>query len=176
MLTAKRKFFYLLYNVIGRRLPRTYMPYAFGSKAIRYFLLKHSLDHCGVNVNIQTNVLLSPFVHIGNNVSINEDCRIRAHVTLGDDVLLAPNVSLLTINHCFDRMDIPIRLQGETEGTIVIGNDVWIGTNAIVLPNVTIGNHVIVGAGSIVTKNVPDGAIVAGNPAKIIKYRKESSK
>lgn len=175
-LSPKRKLFYLLYNLIGRVLPRSYMPYSFGSKNIRYFFIKNSIDRCGMNLKVQTNVLISPYTQIGNNVEINENCRIRANVVIGNDVLLAPNVSLLTINHTFNRIDIPIRLQGETQGFITIGNDVWIGTNAIILPNVTIGNHVIIGAGAVVTKDIPSNAIVGGNPAKIIKYREESSK
>ena len=59
----------------------------------------------------------------------------------------------------------------QIKGDIVVGNDVWIGTNACVLAGVTIGNGAVVGAGSMVTRNVPPYAIVAGNPAKLIRYR-----
>jgi len=174
-LIFKRKISYLLYNLIGKPLPRTYMPYSFGSKWIRYFFIKNSIEKCGTNIKIENNVLLSPFIELGNNIEINEYCRIRANVKIGNDVLLGPGVQLLSINHTFKSLDIPIRLQGEDVGTIIIGNDVWIGTNAIILPNVVIGNHVIVGAGAIVTRDIPDYAIVAGNPAKIIRYRKKFS-
>ena len=54
-----------------------------------------------------------------------------------------------------------------------IGDDVWIGTNVIILPGVNVGSHCIIGAGAIVTKDVPDYAIVGGNPAKIIRMRNE---
>lgn len=54
-----------------------------------------------------------------------------------------------------------------------IGDDVWIGTNVIILPGVNVGNHCIIGAGAIVTKDIPDYAIVGGNPAKIIRMRNE---
>lgn len=56
-------------------------------------------------------------------------------------------------------------------GKVIIGNDVWIGTNVTILPSVTIGNGAIIEAGSVITKDIPDYAVVAGTPAKIIKYR-----
>lgn len=171
-LNFKRKIHYLIYNLIGKYLPRTYMPYSLGSKYIRAFLIKNSIDLCGKNIQIETNVLISPFIEIGNNVEINENVRIRQNVKIGNDVLIAPNVQLISINHEFSDISTPIRNQSEIKGKIEIEDDVWIGTNVIVLPNVKIGRGSIVGAGSIVTKDVPEFAIVAGNPAKIIKYRK----
>ena len=74
-------------------------------------------------------------------------------------------------NHCFDRVDIPINMQGATSGQIIIGNDVWLAANVVILPNVEIGDGAIVGAGSIVTKNVDPYTIVCGNPAKYISKR-----
>ena len=174
-LSLKKKISYILYNMIAKQLPRTYMPYSLGSKYIRYFLVKSFIDKCGENVKIQSGVLLSPSIELGDNCEINENVRIRSNIKIGNDVLLAPSVSLLSVNHTFTNIEIPIREQGENGGFIVIGDDVWIGTNAIVLPNIIIGNHVIVGAGTIVAKNIPDYAIVVGNPAKIIRYRKEGT-
>ena len=57
------------------------------------------------------------------------------------------------------------------KGDTVVGNDVWIGTNAVIMPGITVGNGVIIGAGAVVTKDVPDYAVVGGIPAKIIKFR-----
>ena len=62
--------------------------------------------------------------------------------------------------------------QGGTVVQVTIGDDVWIGTRAIILPGVTIGNGVIIGAGAVVTKDVPDYAIVGGVPARVIRFRK----
>jgi len=168
----KKAFFYLLYNLIGRFLPRSYMPYACGSKRIRSFLVKNFITKAGSNLKIETGALISPDVIIGNNSMIGENCRVRKNVTIGNDVLMAPGVQLLSENHNFSSLDLPIREQGNIEGKIEIGNDVWIGTNAIILPNIKVGNHAIVAAGSIVTKDVPEYAIIGGNPAKVIKYRK----
>ena len=61
--------------------------------------------------------------------------------------------------------DLPLK------GDTVVGNDVWIGTNAVIMPGITVGNGVIIGAGAVVTKDVPDYAVVGGIPAKIIKFR-----
>lgn len=74
-------------------------------------------------------------------------------------------------NHCFDRVDIPINTQGARSEQIIIGNDVWLAANVVILPNVEIGYGAIVGAGSIVTKDVDPYTIVCGNPAKYISKR-----
>lgn len=171
-ITLKRQFFYLIYQVIGKYLPRSYMPYALGVKEIRYFMLKNIIDYAGKNVLVETGALFSPFIKIGDNSSIGEYCRIRANVVIGNDVMMGPGVQIITENHIFEDMETPMRLQGDVNKNIFIGNDIWIGTNAIILPGVKIEDHSIIAAGAIVTKDVPKYAIVGGNPAKIIKYRK----
>lgn len=172
-LSFKRKLFYLLYNLFAKQLPRTYMPYSLGSRYIRYVMVKNFIDKCGKNLKIQTNVLISPRVEIGNDVEINENVRIRANVKIGNNVLIAPNVQLISINHEYKDITVPIMNQGEKKGRIEIGDDVWIGTAAIILPNVKLSQGAIIGAGAVVTKDVPEYAIVGGNPAKIIKHRNQ---
>ena len=87
--------------------------------------------------------------------------------------MIGQDVMILGSGHHFLNKDIPMRLQGSKDKThLTIGNDVWIGARVTILGNVKkIGNGVIIGAGSVVTKSIPDYAIVAGNPAKIIRYR-----
>lgn len=117
---------------------------------------------------------LAEGIIIGNNVGISQNCFIAARglITIGNDVIIGPGVSIFSENHNFSRIDIPIVFQGETRLNVTIRDDVWIGTKAIILAGVTIGAHSIVAAGSVVTKDVPEYCIVAGVPAKVIKVRK----
>ena len=170
-ISIRRKLFFVLYHWIGRFLPRTYVPYAFGSRWIREAMVRAFVESCGKSPQIEHGALISPSVRIGNNSQIGEHARLRAHVTLGDDVLMAPHVEIITENHEFRDPHRPIRLQGTVPGPVTIGNDVWIGTRVIILPNVTVGDHAILAAGAVVTKDVPPYAIVGGCPAKILKYR-----
>ena len=159
------------YNLIGKALPLDSMPYSKGFKNIRYFLFSNCIENCGKNIKIDKNVYISPSIRIGNNVRISENVKIRKNTFIGHDVLIGPGVQIITATHNFEDIDRPVNAQGESQLDIHIGNDVWIGTNAILLPGITISSHVIVAAGSIVTKDVSEFAIVAGNPAKIIRYR-----
>lgn len=168
----KRRFFYLLYVTIGMKLPPSYAPYSFGLHKLRMVFLKHAIRSCGDNVVLEQNIHLSPHICIGNNVFIDEDVKIRRDTVIGNDVLIASGVQLITVNHNFSDINRPINVQGEEITRIIIGDDVWIGTNAIILPGVKVGAHSIVAAGAVVTKDVPDWAIVGGNPAKIIRFRK----
>ena len=108
-------------------------------------------------------------VALNDNVMINADC--GGKITIGNDVLIAPNVVLRASNHQYERRDMPINTQGHAAGFITVGADVWIGANAVILPNVSIGQGAIIGAGSVVTNDVPAYAIAAGVPAKVISSR-----
>lgn len=114
-------------------------------------------------------------IKIGHNFSANTNVMINARgkgsITIGNNVLIGPNVVLRSNNHVFERTDMPINEQGMTDGTIVIGDDVWIASNAVVLQNVSIGDGAVVAAGAVVTKDVPPYAIVGGVPARTIGMR-----
>ena len=101
------------------------------------------------------------------------NCAVHGPLTIGTDVMMGPEVVILTNSHKYDKCDIPMNKQGSYVLPVVIGNDVWIGTRAIILPCVKIGNGVIIGTGTVVTKDVPDYAVVGGVPAKIIRLRNE---
>ncbi|PVU94332.1 hypothetical protein BB561_002637 [Smittium simulii] len=108
--------------------------------------------------------------HIGKSFYMNANCVFLdcAKITIGNNVMLAPNVQLYTATHPLNAKERNSGL--ELAYPITIGNDVWIGGGAIVLPGVTIGNGAVVGSGAVVTKDVPDNVVVAGNPAKVIKH------
>lgn len=108
-------------------------------------------------------------ITLGSNVYMNFNCFILdvSPVTIGDNAMLAPNVQIYTATH---PLEAKARNSGqEYSKPISIGNNVWIGGNAVICPGVTLGNNVVVGAGSVVTKSFPDDVVIAGNPARIIK-------
>jgi maltose O-acetyltransferase len=107
-------------------------------------------------------------IRLGARVFLNYNCVIldTAPVTIGDDTRIGPAVQIYTADH---PRDPAVRRSGLEQGVAVsIGNNVWIGGGAIVLPGVSIGDDAIVGAGSVVTRDVPAGATVAGNPARSV--------
>ena len=109
-------------------------------------------------------------IHIGDNFLTNYNVTIldMARVTIGNNVWLGPNVGIYAVAHPMDAAG-----RQQTLGIakpITIGDNVWIGGNSVVLMGVTIGKNVVVGAGSVVTHDVPDNALVAGNPARVIRY------
>lgn len=110
---------------------------------------------CGLNITV------------GKNVFINMGCKFQDQggITIDDGVLIGHNVVLATINHDLD----PDARHNMTPRPIHIGKNVWIGSNAVILPGVTIGDGAVVAAGAVVTQDVPTNAEVGGVPAKIIK-------
>lgn len=175
-LTVKQIFGYIIYFSIAKRLPNTNSPFfKLGGKLRRFCGRMIIKDFGKINVNIERNATFSSKIKIGNNSGLGISCRVPAGVTIGEDVMMGPNCCIYTRNHKFDRTDIPMWKQGFQEiKPVNIGNDVWIGKNVIILPGVNIGNGSIIGAGAIVTKDVPDYAVVGGNPARVLKYRKKT--
>ena len=106
-------------------------------------------------------------INIGKNVFINFDCTFLAlgGITIEDDVLIGPKVSLITENHPLNPQD----RKGLICKSILIKRNAWIGANATILPGVTIGENAVVASGAVVSKDVPDNTVVGGIPAKFIK-------
>lgn len=162
----------LVYEAIAKHLPASTSFAGGGIRRFRALIVRGFISSCGKNVNIERGAKISSSLRIGDRSGIGVDCVCAGSVTIGNDVMMAPECVILTRNHAFDRIDIPMGEQGvQQEKPVFIGNDVWIGRRVIILPGVHIGNGVIIGAGAVVTKDVPDYAVVAGNPARIIKYR-----
>ncbi|MDO5526103.1 MAG: DapH/DapD/GlmU-related protein [Prevotella sp.] len=112
-------------------------------------------------------------VIIGDNTRIGLHCTVIGPVEIGSNVNLAQGIVVTALNHNFTDCTRRIDEQGISTAKVTIGNDVWIGANATVLPGVTIGNHSVVAAGAVVTKDVPSYSLVGGVPAKILKKLKE---
>lgn len=98
----------------------------------------------------------------------SQGCYIQARngIVIGDNFRIGPNVGLISANHDPDDFDRRV-----PSPPIVIGANVWIGMNAIVLPGVQIGDNVIVGAGSVVTHNLPSNVVAAGNPCRVLREK-----
>lgn len=108
-------------------------------------------------------------VTIGDHTRIGLHNTIIGPVTIGSHVNLAQGITVTALNHIFEDSDKRIDEQGVSTTPVTIGDDIWIGANAVVLPGVTIGAHSVVAAGAVVTKDIPPHSLVAGVPAKIIK-------
>lgn len=143
-------------------------------KPIRAVFAKILLDKCGSNIWIDSRVFFGNGTHriVGNNSGLGANAKIGRYTTIGNDVMMGPNVTIITRNHRFDDINTPMRLQGfEEYKAVIIDDDVWIGAQVVILPGVHIERGSIIGAGSVVTKNVDAYSIVGGVPAKFIKYR-----
>lgn len=164
----------LAYYAIAQWLPESPMPGGVMAARIRLYLARHIFKKIGDGVRIHKGVFFGSGcnIEIGNNSAISKDSWVANDTVIGNDVMMAPEVIILSSSHSHDEVDRPMRLQGaESPKPVVIGDDVWIGVRAIILPGTKVGSHSIVGAGSVVTKDVPEKVIVAGNPAKIIRSR-----
>lgn len=139
-----------------------------------------NLGGCGSNVTIGDGTEIEPAqnVTIGDDVFIGRDCWFtapNAQISIGSHVMLAPQVALVTGDHRIDVVgslmaDVKEKTQ-DSDRPIRIEDDVWIGFRAIILKGVTVRRGAVVGAGSVVTRDVPPYAVVAGNPARVVRYR-----
>lgn len=146
------------------------------SRRFRSFLCKRIFEQSGKWINVQRHVYFgNNRISLGNGSGLGSGFHLQnCSLMVGDNVMIAPNVTVLGGGHRFEDKDKTIGSQGNLpKSTLKIGDDVWIGYGVIILGNVQqIGRGAVIGAGSVVTKPVLDYAVVAGNPARIIKYRK----
>ncbi|AIO41920.1 bacterial transferase hexapeptide family protein [Burkholderia cenocepacia] len=120
-------------------------------------------------------LLIPPFyatggadMRVGRNVFVNQNCTFYdlGGLDIGDDVMIGPNVSLITSGHPIEPSR---RRDAVVARPIAIGNNVWIGAGATIIGGVTVGENAVIAAGSVVTKDVPPNTLVAGNPARVIR-------
>ena len=175
---AQRTAWYLFYYGFARHLPVSYRYQPVGrlAKACRAAACKRLFRHCGARVNVEhgANFYTGWEIEIGHDSTLGIRCTVPYDLKVGSNVMMAPDVTIVGENHRFDRMNLPMRLQGyQRFPPVRIEDDVWIGARAIILPGVTIGQGAIIGAGAVVTKDVPAYAICAGNPARVLRLRTE---
>ncbi|GAA4533313.1 hypothetical protein GCM10023096_78630 [Nonomuraea ferruginea] len=125
----------------------------------------------GPRTYVAAGAYLSGSVRTGRDCSMNPYTVVRGDVRLGDAVRIGAHTSLLGFNHTMSDPDVEVFRQPLTSRGIEIGDDVWIGSHVVVLDGVTVGDRAVIGAGAVVTKDVPAGAIVGGNPAKVLRWR-----
>jgi acetyltransferase-like isoleucine patch superfamily enzyme len=116
-------------------------------------------------------------ITIGNRTGISARAYLAGQggITIGNDVIMGPNVQIFSENHNFSDPSKTIKEQGVDKQAVTIGNNCWIGAQAIILAGVNIGNGCVIAAGSVVTKSVPANSIVAGVPGRVIKGREKSN-
>ncbi len=140
----------------------------------RVAVAKQLLGKCGENVTLTqgfycdygSNIEVGENFYVNYGVCILDVCKVK----IGKNCLIAPQVGIYTAYH---PIDCATRISGLEAGKpVTIGDNCWIGGHAVINPGVTLGDNVIVGSGSVVTKSFPSDVIVAGNPAKIIRYNK----
>jgi len=150
----------------------------------RSFIIPENVTISGFrNIKVGQNLRLCPDVKVfcsngklifGNNFFANYNCFFSSEgalISFGNNCQLGPNVTIINRNHNYDDRNTPIIEQGYNSKDILIGNDVWIGANTVILPGVRIGDGAVIGAGSIVSRDVEPYSVIACNPAAKIKDR-----
>ncbi len=139
-------------------------------RAVRVFLLRFGLKSCGKGLKVfgRCKLDMLRYISLGANVHINENVVIsakRSEVTIGDNVIFSTGCVVTSIGYDFDGRSE----NHHSDAAITIEDNVWIGANATILPNVRIGQGAVIGAGAVVTKDVAPRTIVGGVPAKLIR-------
>jgi len=108
-------------------------------------------------------------VIIGEHAGVGLSNIIIGPVTLGNYVMCAQHIVFSGLNHGFEDVNLPPRIQPVVTKPIIVSDNVWIGANSVITAGVHIGKHAVIGAGSVVTKDIPEYCVAVGNPARVIK-------
>ena len=166
---------YFLYYGFIQYLPRPYElgPIGRFSHWLRYLVCRPLMASSEGKFGIQrrANFGGGSRIHLSYCANLGENLRIigNGHLYVGKHVMIGPDVMIITSDHKI----LPEGFDGYVNKAVVIDDYAWIGARAIILKGVNIGKWAVIGAGAVVTKNVPDYAVVGGNPAKIIRFRKK---
>lgn len=124
---------------------------------------------------VAAGAILRGHLRIGSRTSVNPYAHIAGNVVIGSAVMIASLASIYGFNHGFERTDVLMRDQPLSHKGVVIGDDSWIGANAVILDGVTLGRGCIVAAGAVVTRSAPEYSVIAGNPGRVIADRRARS-
>lgn len=151
------------------------LPGQFGFGVRKRHIAKHAAT-CGIKLRVGQNArfLGTRSLFIGDYVEVGPDVFIEASGTirLGNKVSVGPGTKIWSNNHRYENPDIPILDQGLEYAEVVIEDDVWIGANCIIKPGIRISKGCVISAGTVLSKSVPGFAIVAGNPGRVVGWRK----
>lgn len=140
---------------------------------VRYLFFASLVKECGDNVFIGDGVTVKNFGNIscGNNLSIHNGCYIDAAggLRIGDDVSIAHQTSIITFNHTWDCVDVPIKYNKSNFLPVVIESDVWVGCGVRILPGVKVNSRSVIAAGAVVVSDVPSNTVMGGVPAKVLR-------
>jgi len=165
----------IIYYMLIAKLPHSRL-FRFSNWVRVRYLAKVMTVCSGVEgTKVEHNVYLSDSkgIKIGKSCRINENVFLQGDVEIGDYCMLAPSVAIYSTTHRYENVDTPMLLQGDADRRkVIIGDDVWIGRNSVVLPGVVIGNGAIIGANSVVNRDVPSFMVYGGVPAKPLRNRK----
>lgn len=131
-------------------------------------------EHCGKNVNIERLAFFGrgDLIRIGDNSGLGYNCVLPNGSKIGKNVMMGPNCYIISQNHNYDRIDIPMIEQGTSDSTpVVIEDDVWIGRNVTITKGRKIAKGSIIAAQCVLTKDFPSYSIVGGNPSRLLKSR-----
>ncbi len=166
------KIWLTFYYLIACRLPGPPFPGGKLGHIIRRICARRLFKAMGHDVIIGTHVNFGGGgeISIGSNSNIGRGSWIARDTVFGANVMTGPEIVVLSYNHKAEHGDVPYNQQGYTDRIpVTIGDNVWIGTRAILLPGISIGDNAVVGAGAVVTSDVPSNSLAVGNPAKLVR-------
>jgi maltose O-acetyltransferase len=164
------------YLLVARHLPWGPRPFGHASRRVRASLGRQMLDVCGSDVNIEHGAWFGSGkgIELGDRSDIGMDALVMGPVTIGNDVMMGPRCVILSNRHAISSVTEPMNRQGFLPDLrVVIEDDVFVGAGSVILAGRRLGTGSVVGAGSVVAHDVPPWSVVAGNPARVVRWRKE---